>query len=89
MEYISSRKKVTEYLSRYLKIKDFEAEENHFIKSICIDLGVKETLVKECLNLFIETNIIYRNNDLIINSQKYKKNPLDISIDEEMKGVLK
>lgn len=85
MQYITNRKRATDYIKRLVSNYDFQAEEKYFINSICIDLGVKKTLVKEILEIFIENDIIYREGGNIINKKKYKKTSIDIEMEDEFK----
>ena len=87
-QYISARKKITDFLKPIFNNSDFQADKSFFIASICIELGAKRELVDNIIEEFKKVDIIKEEFGIIKNIKLYQqrfKSELDKEIDDDFK----
>jgi hypothetical protein len=86
-KYISTRKRVIDYLKPILFSSEFEADKVFFIANASIELAVKKELIEELLEDFIDAGIIKFEYGMIKNTNFSKKDIISSEIKEEFKEV--
>ena len=89
-QYTPQRKKVIEHLKPILRERYFSTEKDYFVSSVCIELGVKDSLVNECLELFIRAGLIKKEGSLIKSAKEsdMEKTEVEKEVDKELNKLL-
>lgn len=81
-QYIPQRKRVYEKLKLYFSNKFFSAEKDFFINNLCIELGVKESLIIESIEVFKKAGFILEQDELL-KSAKYQEEVIKTDVEKQ------